>query len=73
MPGGAAAARGDHAAMPRRDLMGLGLGLAAIAAVLVALLVFKARVFVAGGKLMVTLGVIVLVVWLITRARQSRD
>lgn len=53
--------------------MGLGLGLAAVAAVLVALLVFKVRVFVAGGRLMVTLGVIVLVVWLVTRARQPRD
>ncbi|MCK6490739.1 MAG: hypothetical protein L6R48_21015 [Planctomycetes bacterium] len=65
--------RGDHGAMQRRDLVGLGLGLAALAAVLTALLVFKVRVFVAGGKLMVTLGVIVLVVWLISRARQPHD
>lgn len=53
--------------------MGVGLGLAALSAVLVALLVFKVRVFVAGGKLMVTLGVIVLVVWLVSRARQPHD
>jgi hypothetical protein len=59
--------------MQRRNLVGLGLGLAALAAVLTALLVFKVRVFVAGGKLMVTLGVIVLVVWLVSRARQPRD
>lgn len=59
--------------MQRRNLVGLGLGLAALAAVLTAVLVFKVRVFVAGGKLMVTLGVIVLVVWLVSRARQPHD
>lgn len=59
--------------MQRRDLVGLGLGLAAMAAVLTAVLVFKVRVFLAGGKLMVTLGVIVLVVWLVSRARRPHD
>lgn len=53
--------------MPRRDLLLLLVALAAGVAVVAALLVFKVRVFLAGGRLVLALAAIVAVVWLFSR------
>lgn len=65
-------ARCQHGAMPRRDLLPLLVALAAIAAVAAALLAFKVRVFLAGGRLVAALAVIIAVVWLLARAGSPR-
>lgn len=64
---------GSIAGMQRRDTLGLALAVVAVAAVLAVLLVFKVRVFMAGGKMVVALAAILAAVWLITRARHPRD
>lgn len=53
--------------MPRRDLLPLLIAIAATAAVVAALLAFKVRVFMAGGRLVAALAVIIAVVWLLSR------
>lgn len=53
--------------MDRRTLLQRGTFLFAVAAVLLALFVFKVRIAVAGGKYVIALAVILGVVWLISR------
>jgi hypothetical protein len=55
--------------MQRRELMSRTLFFLAIAAVLVALVVFKVRVAVAGGKYLFALLAIIIVVWFLSRAK----
>jgi hypothetical protein len=54
--------------MTRNDALARAVFLAAAAAIVVGLLVFKVRVAVAGGKYVVLLAVVVLAVWFISKA-----
>jgi hypothetical protein len=54
--------------MQRRTFMTGTTFLVAVLAVLMALMVFKVRVAVAGGKYVLMLGLIVFVVWMVGRA-----
>lgn len=53
--------------MQRRSLLAGGTMTLAVIAIFMALLVFKVRVAVAGGKYVVMLAVIVAIVWMISR------
>ncbi len=54
--------------MQRRTMLSRGLFILAIGAVLIAMVLFKVRVAVAGGKYVVALAGIVLLVWLVSRS-----
>lgn len=54
--------------MERRTLLSRGLFILAVGAVLLALVMFKVRVAVAGGKYVLMLAAIVFVVWLVSRS-----
>ena len=56
--------------MQRRELMNRALFFLAIAGVLTALVVFKVRVAVAGGKYLLVLVAIIAVVWFLSRAKR---
>ena len=53
--------------MERRTLLARAVFLLAVAAVVVALTLFKVRVAVAGGKFILALGVILVLTWFISR------
>jgi hypothetical protein len=55
--------------MDRRQVLHRLLFFAAIAAVIAALVIFKLRIALAGGKLLIALVVIIAIVWLATRSR----
>ena len=56
--------------MDRKQVLHRLLFFVAIAAVIAALVIFKIKVAVAGGKFLIALVVIIGVVWLVTRGRK---